>query len=103
MLVFANAVTWGGWLTVEPPNVLLLLLVVYVIRDEERKASVDSTLLKVLFKENLKVLVKVVERRALLKLDVVKNSKRYQHTVYSERLDQSCSAVAGSASSAEGK
>ena len=75
VLMFGNAGTWGVWLTVEPPNVLLLLLVVYVVRDEERKASVNSTLLQVLFKENLEVLVEVIERRALLKLDVVKNSE----------------------------
>jgi len=49
--------------------------VVYVVRDEERKASVDSTLLKILFKENLEVLIEVIKRRALLKLDVVKNLK----------------------------
>ena len=49
---------------VQPPDVLLLLLVVNVVGDEESEASVDATLLKVLLKEDLEVLVEVVEGRA---------------------------------------
>jgi hypothetical protein len=44
---------------VQPPNVLL---VVYVVGDEQGHPGIDATLLEVLLKQNLEVLVKVVER-----------------------------------------
>ena len=46
---------------VQPPDVLLLLLVVNVVGDEERQAGVDAALLEVLLEEDLEVLVEVVE------------------------------------------
>jgi hypothetical protein len=57
-----------SWLTVQPPNVFLLLLVVDIVGDEERKTRVDATLLKVLFKKNLEVFIEVVERGTLWKV-----------------------------------
>jgi hypothetical protein len=51
-------------LTVQPPDVLLLLLVVYVVRDEEGQARVDAALLEVLLEQDLEVLVEVAEGRA---------------------------------------
>jgi len=50
--------------TVQPPDVLLLLLVVNVVGDEESQTGVDAALLKVLLKQDLQVLVQVVEGRA---------------------------------------
>src|SRR5690242_15860698 len=49
---------------VQPPDVLLLLLVVDVVGDEKSKAGVDAALLEVLLEQDLEVLVKVVEGRA---------------------------------------
>lgn len=43
--------------TVKPPDVFLLLLVVNIVGDEERKTSVDAPLLEVLFKQNLQIFV----------------------------------------------
>ena len=57
-----------GKLTVEPPDILLLLLIVNVVWDEKSEASVDTTLLEVLLKKDLEVFVQVVERRALLEV-----------------------------------
>lgn len=57
-----------GKLTVEPPDILLLLLIVNVVGDEKSEASVDTTLLEVLLKKDLEVFVQVVERRALLEV-----------------------------------
>ena len=57
-----------GKLTVEPPDILLLLLIVNVVGDEKSEASVDTTLLEVLLKKDLEVFVRVVERRALLEV-----------------------------------
>lgn len=57
-----------GRLTVEPPDVLLLLFVVNVVGDEKSKAGVDTTLLEVLLKKDLEIFVQVVERRALFEV-----------------------------------
>ena len=49
---------------VQPPNVFLLLLVVNIIGDEQGHTGVDAALFEVLLKQDLEVLVEVVERRA---------------------------------------
>lgn len=59
----ARVCAWGV-LTVQPPDVLLLLLVVNVVGDEEGEARVDAPLLEVLLEQDLQVLVEVVEGRA---------------------------------------
>ncbi len=45
----------------QPPQVLLLLLHVYVIRYEQSQRSVDTPLIQISFQKHLKILIKVAE------------------------------------------
>lgn len=47
---------------IQPPDVLLLLLVVNVVGDEQGQAGVYASLFKVLLQQNLEVFVQVAER-----------------------------------------
>lgn len=50
-------------LTLQPPNVFLLLLVVNVVGNEQSHAGVDAAILDVLLEEDLEVLIQLVEVR----------------------------------------